>query len=548
MITHHCPRRLSRIPTLLVTLGMAGLAACGGDGGGGTTVAAGPDGNILRLAYDREIDVLNAFTSQNLVDIQFSMVEGLVTTNDENTYIPVLAETIPTEENGLVAVNDDGTVTMTWPLQQGVRWHDGEAFTSEDVCFTWRFVTAPGSQVYNRHEYLGIVDCAMPDEHTVVFTWDGLYGYYAGLFEAMLPEHVLGGMSTEEVVSYTPYNRGDELVGTGPFRFAEWRAGEYIRVVRNEDYWRGQEFPAIDEIVWSFVPDNNTRFNAMKAGQHHWARILPTQVGEAQTVDGYDVNLVSSNSFMHVDLSLNTENARALFADRAVREAMFMAVDREAITEQLLEGTVVLSNSPINHTSPYHNPETPGVDFDPEAARLMLDEAGWQPGPDGVRVKDGRRFAFTMLNRAGATDRIAVAQVIQAQLGDIGISVEFETLESAAWTQRWRSGQWEAVVSAWFLPADPSVTGLYACDGSNNMTGMCDPELDEIMEESDGYLDFERRKDALDRVQVMLAEAHRSLPLYFNVVPEMLSDRVVGYQGSGTNFGSFWNLWSWRLE
>ena len=68
------------------------------------------------------------------------------------------------------------------------------------------------------------------------------------------------------------------------------------------------------------------------------------------------------------------------------------------------------------------------------------------------------------------------------------------------------------------------------------------------MEESDRYLDFERRKEALDRVQVMLAEAHRSLPLYFNVVPEMVSDRIVGYQGSGTNFGSFWNLWSWRLE
>lgn len=153
-----------------------------------------------------------------------------------------------------------------------------------------------------------------------------------------------------------------------------------------------------------------------------------------------------------------------------------------------------------------------------------------------------------MINRAGATDRIAVAQVVQAQLRDVGIDVRFETLESAAWTQRWRSGDWEAVISAWFLPADPSVTGLYACDGSNNMTGMCSASLDSLMAASDRLLDPDARKAALDRVQAMLAEEHRSLPLYFNVVPELVSRRIQGHRGSGTNFGSFWNLWAWTLE
>ncbi len=82
--------------------------------------------SILRVAYEREIDVLNAYTSQMLVDIHFSMVEGLVTTDENNSYIPVLAREIPTVENGLVIENPDGTVEMTWRLQEGVRWHDGE--------------------------------------------------------------------------------------------------------------------------------------------------------------------------------------------------------------------------------------------------------------------------------------------------------------------------------------------------------------------------------------------------------------------------------------
>lgn len=528
---------------LVAALGVA-VAACGGDQSG----VASDGRTILRVAYDREIDVLNPLTSQNLVDIQFSMMEGLVTTDEHNRYIPVLAREIPTEDNGLVVRNPDGTLDMTWRLQEGVRWHDGEPFTSADVCFTWRFVSSVGSQVYNRDQYLKILDCSAPDDLTVVFRWDGVYGYYDGLFEAVLPEHVLGGMTTAEVVNFEPFNRGSRFVGTGPFRFAEWRSGEYIRVIRNDDYWRGPDYPRIDEIVWSFVPDANTRLNAMKAGRHHYGQLLPTQVAEVSGLPGYEVHLVSSNSFMHLDLSLRLERGRVLFRDRDVRRALFMAIDRQAIADQLFQGSVRLADSPINPTSPYHNDRVPQPVHDPTEAARVLDAAGWLPGPDGIRVKDGVRFSFTMVNRAGSTDRLAVAQVIQAHLKQVGVEVTFETLESAAWTQRWRSGQWEAIVSAWFLPADPSITGLYACDGPNNMTGFCDPALDEVMEASDRGLDFDDRKPLLDRAQVMVAEDVRSLPLYYNVIPQMVSTRIGNFRPSGTNFGSFWNLWEWTLE
>ena len=539
---------LGAASTALIVL----LAGCGGaEGAGGT--AGGPDPStdggrkILRVAYDREIDVLNPLTSQNLVDIQFSMMEGLVTTDEHNRYVPVLAKEIPTEENGLIVRNGDGTLDMTWRLHENVRWHDGEPFTSADVCFTWRFVTDAGSQVYNRDQYLGITECSTPDEHTVVFRWNGVYGYYSGLFEALLPEHILGDMTPEEIVNHEPFNRGSTFVGTGPFRFAEWRAGEYIRVVKNDAYWRGPGYPRIDEIVWAFVPDATTRLNAMLAGQHHYGQILPTQVAEARGAPGYDIHLVSSNSVMHLDLSVNTPRSRALFGDPAVRRALLQAIDRQAIADQLLEGTVSLADSPINPTSPYHARDIPHPPYDPAAAMRALDALGWRRGPDGIRVKDGQRFSFTLMNRAGSTDRIAVAQVIQAQLKAVGIEVGFETLESATWTQRWRNGQWEGLVSAWFLPADPSVTGLYACGGPNNMTGLCDPALDEIMEASDRSLDFAHRKPLLDQVQARLAETARFLPLYYNVIPQVVSRRIGHFRPSGTNFGSFWNLWEWTL-
>lgn len=512
------------------------------------TPAPDPNPRILRVAYEREIDVLNAFTSQNLADIMFSMVEGLVTTDDTGNYVPVLAKQIPTISNGGIVRSEAGTTDMTWQLQENVRWHDGEPFTSEDVCFTWRFVTSTGSQTYNRDQYLGIVDCMMPDEHTVVFRWNGDYAYYAGLFEAILPEHILGGMTTDEVVNYTPYNRGERTIGTGPFRFAEWRSGEYIRVVRNDDYWRGPEYPRIDGIVWTFVPDANTRLNTMKAGRHDWARILSTQLEEVRNLPEYTPHLISSNAFMHFDLAVNAERGRTLFADPDVRRALFHAIDRDAIATQLMRGAVRVANTPINPRNPYHNPDVTASAYDPDRARRMLDDAGWTVGPDGVRTNDGVRFAFEMINRAGAADRIAIAQVIQAQLREIGVEVSFLTLESAAWTQRWRNGQWDALVSAWFLPADPSITGLYRCGGPNNMTGHCDPQLDEVMTASDRALSFDERKPLLDAAQARLADAAFMLPLYYDVVPELVSDRVGNYRGSGTNFGSFWNLWEWTLE
>ena len=131
---------------------------------------------------------------------------------------------------------------------------------------------------------------------------------------------------------------------------------------------------------------------------------------------------------------------------------------------------------------------------------------------------------------------------------EIGIDVQFETLEAAAWTNQWRSGEWEAIVSGWFLPSDPSITAIYGCEGGNNLTGFCDPALDEMMKASDKNLDFAKRKPLLDQAQALLAENAFTLPIYAQVTPYYVDNDVTGFKGSGTNFGSFWNVYEWGLE
>ncbi len=507
-----------------------------------TAAPAAAGGKTLRIAYTAEIDTLNAFTSQFLTDIELTMVEGLIVSNDKNEYIPVLATQIPTVENGGIKNLPDGKIEMTWPLQQGVKWHDGTEFTADDVVFTWQFVVGENSEVYNRDQYLPIIACEAVDKYTVKMTWDKPYAAYNGLFEAVLPKHVLEG---KDVVTFDGYNRSP--LGTGPFKFVEWKSGEYVRVQRNPDYWRGTQYPNIDEIVFTFFADDNTRLNALKAGEQDWGQITPVQVKEAEGLAGYKIELVNQNSWQHFDTSVVTERGKKLFGDKSVRQAMAFAIDRQAISDGVMEGTVKLADSVIAPNSPFYNADVPKYPYDVEKAKQLLDAAGWVVGADGIREKDGEKFSFTMMLRAGNTVRTAIAQVIQANLKDVGIEVKFDTQEAAAWSQIWRTGEWEAVVGGWILPADPSVTNLYGCESSNNMTGHCDEELDKLMQASDQEFTVEKRKPLLLEVQTKLLDDMFSLPIYYNVTPIVTSEKLGNFKPSGTNLGSFWNVYEWTL-
>lgn len=509
-----------------------------------TQAAAVPKGGIIRIGYGAEVDNLNAFTSQFLTDIELTMVEGLIVSNDKNEYIPVLAKQVPTVENGLVKTRADGKVEMTWPLQQGVKWHDNvHEFTADDVCFTWKYVVSEGSEVYNRNSYLPISDCRVQDKYTAVMVWDKPSAIYNGLFEAILPKYMLEG---QNIVKYDAYNRSP--VGTGPFIFVEWKAGEYVRVKRNPNYWRGTQYPYADEIVFRFIPDINTRLNAVKAGEVDFAQLVPTQVKEAKDLSNYTLILVQQNSWQHFDMSIKTERGAKIFNDKAVRQALFMSIDRKTIVDGVLEGTVAIADTVAPTSSPYYNPNVKKYAYDPTAAKKLLDDAGWKVGADGIREKGGEKLSLTaLLSSADAIGKL-YWQVIQQNFKAVGIDLKIDTREAAARTTAWRSGQWEIQISRWVLPADPSVTGLYSCKGSNNMTGFCDPAADEAMIASDQELDPAKRKAQLLKAQELLAEDAFSFPIYYNVNPIVISKKLGNFKASGTNLGSFWNVYEWSLS
>ncbi len=543
--------RLALVATLLFSCTFGTLFAAGQKES--TSVQTTNDGKkILYVAYDRELDLLNPFTSQMLCDPEYNVTEGLIFTNDKNEFIPVLAKEIPTFDNGGIVENADGTYDMTWHLREGVNWSDGVEFTADDVKFTLDFIhNTP--DVYNQSEYNHIIDATVVDKYTITFTWDDLYTYYAGLFEAMLPKHILGHLSWAEIASYEPYNRGSEFIGTGPFMFAEWKSGEYIRLVKNPNYWRGDQYPNIDEMVFQFIPDQTARYNAMKSGRYQIGQIEATQVADFN-VKGMHVEMIPSNVFYYIDLNVTADTGRPdLFGDVRVRKALYEAIDRQAIVDQLLEGTVQLANSPIPPSSAYHNSNIVAPTYNPEDAKKLLAEAGWtDTNGDGILDKDGVKFSFTFMNRSGRTDRISIAQVVQAQLKQIGIEVTMKEFEAAAWSERWRNSEWDAIVGGWFMSSDISLTNYYHTrdgkNGSNNFTGMSNPELDALMVAADKNLNYAERKPLLDKAQQIIADDVVSIYLYYRDSPWVVADNLENFHGSGTNLGNWWNSYEWDLK
>ncbi len=499
---------------------------------------------VLRIAYGQENDTLNSFTSQMTGEVTLPMIEGLVISNNENTYIPVLAKEIPTYENGGVVDREDGKIDMTWNLRQGVKWHDGVEFTADDVCFTWQWLISDGAtMVYNQGDYKHISDCKVVDPYTVVFTWDVPFAPYATLFDALLPKHLLEG---KDIATYDAYNSSP--TGTGAFKFAEWKAGQYIRLVKNDDYWRGSDYPMVDEIIYYFIPDPNTRLNGIKAGEYDFAELGPDMAPQAAGIDGYRTEVVERNIWVHFGFSTQSEVGAKLFSDKAVRQALFYAIDRESIVNDLMEGTVTLANTPLTPSSPYHNADVTAYNYNLEKAAQMLDDAGWKVGSDGIREKDGTRFSFTILANSGRPERVKIAEVFQAFFKQVGVEMNIKTVEAKAYIEQWVSGDWDATIGGWILPADPSFTGIYSCNGSNNMTGLCSEELDAVMEKADQTLDFADRKPLIDEAQAMLADEAFDLPIYYQASPFVMRENFAGFKGSGTNIGSFWNTYEWDLQ
>jgi len=520
------------------------LAACSSEGGRAGTGA--PSNDLLIVAYDREPDTLNRFSTHILEDVQTCVVEGLVTTDERMQVIPLLATEIPTPENGGVVMRPDGGMDVTWKLRPGVKWHDGVPFTSADVKFTVDAINSPDYNPESTDGFDRITSVETPDPLTAVVHYKEPYAPYEIQFiRGTLPKHVLEG---KDIDGATEYNRNP--LGTGPYRVAEWKTGEYILLEKVPDYWRGAEYPKIARVLFKFIPNTTTRINQLKSGEAHVAALVPwDKYRELTTVPGLTIHQIMGNSYEHI--TLNQQRVPA-FRDVRVRRALIHAIDRELLARTVLDGLAPVIHGAIQPLSWAFTDSVMKYPYDTTRARALLEEAGWRDGDgDGVRERAGTPLRFTLITQAGFAIRESISQAVQRQWRDVGVDMKIQLVDGTSISSLWFDGKFDAMLHWWHMPSDPEITLFFASDRTpprgRNINYIADDSLDRLMYASDRTVAQGPRRALLVAAQQRLAELAPEIPLYnvtrLDVVPSTLRN----FKGNPTNTGIFWNVWEWEV-
>ncbi len=524
---------------------LAGCGAASDDIKPAAASATAASNALLTIGYDREPDTMNRYATHILEDIQSCVVEGLVTNDEQMRVIPVLASEIPTVSNGGVVMLADGGMDVTWKLRPGVKWHDGVPHSSADVKFTVDAMLKGDWKPESTDGFDRISSVDTPDSLTAVVHYKEVYAPYQMQFaRGTLPKHVLEG---RDINTANDYNRSP--LGTGPYRIAEWKTGEHVLLEKVKDYWRGPGFPRIERILFRFIPNTNTRINQLKSGEVQMVALVPwDKVRELRGLSALRINRVVGNGYEHVTLN---EKRFAPFRDLKVRQALAHAIDRQQIVSTMLDSLVEIVNGPIQPLSWAYEPNVRTYPFDPAKARALLSEAGWTPGSDGTRTRNGQSLSFTLITQAGFAIRENIAQVLQQQFKDVGVQMNIQLIDGTSISSVWFAGDFDAMLHWWQTGADPELTLFFASDrtppAGRNINYFADDTLTRLLYASDRTADQTKRGELLREAQVRIAELVPELVLYNTAKIDVVPANLRNFKGNPTNAGPFWNVHEWEF-
>lgn len=503
-------------------------------------------GGTLTVGLGYDIDTLNVYSTGFLGDVQAAVVEGLVAPNQRAQYVPVLATQVPTTKNGGIKLSPDGKrMTVTYKLRPGVKWGDGQPFTSADVKFTWEAVKNPKFIAESKDGTEDIESISTPDPLTVVVNYKRVAPDFAStLFTfGILPRHALEGKD----LNTDSYN--ERPLGTGPFRVKEFRRGQYVVLERNPYYWRkdakGVQLPYLDGMIFKIIPDSNTLVTQLRSGEVQLAYSVPySQVRQLDGVPG--LKIVKNNTLSWQHLDFNMKNVPA-FKDAAVRQAFAYAINKAAISKAL-GGYPTPVNTVVVPVFSYSNRNVPRYDYNPARARQLLDAAGWKPGADGIRTKNGQRLSFKIMAQAGrATDEDA-EQVIIASLKGVGIELQPDNKSGVAFRDARYKGNYDLFYGGWITSADPTYSVFFGSKGVNNGQGYSNPKVDALLARAESTLDPDARAAALRAFQVELMRDLPSIPITSNPSMIAVTEKLGGFVPNPTNMTNFVNTSGWYLK
>jgi peptide/nickel transport system substrate-binding protein len=530
-------------PAVLAVTGVL-LAACGGtDGVSGEaapSASASPTrGGTLVAAIDSDPGTLNpAITTSGGVHTASELLfNGLVEVTPELEPVPELADSWEVLEDGAL---------YRFDLRDGVRWHDGEPFTSADVKFTFEQMLLPLHSRTKASVGAALDSIETPDADTVEFRFREPYApllLQLDVTEApILPRHVYEGSDVQK----NPANTAP--VGTGPFVLESYTPDSELRFSRNESYFK-EGLPYLDEVVMRIIPDRGNQVVALEAGEVDWLFGAPgPEVARLQETGDYGfietpINPGGSNCIMTVSFNLE----RPMFQDVRLRRALYSAIDREQFVERVLFGQGEVARAPISSGIPFaHAADLEGMpEFDRAEAERLLDEAGWVQEGGGTRtargvdgVPDGTplAFRFTHFPTFGQ-----YAQLLSAQLGEVGADVELVALEPAVFADTvFKARDFDTNIISYCNGLDPEIGVKRMYTTANigpvpfsNAAAYRNSTVDRLFDQARTTVDPAERTEVYRTLQEQLVEDLPYLWVVETVAMRVHDARCTGFTPSG---------------
>ena len=551
------------------------------------TVPTRGQGGTLTLLYFQAPTMVNPHLSPGTKDLSASRItyEPLASFDKDSQLIPFLAAEAPSLENGQVAT--DGTA-VTWKLRQDIKWADGKPFTADDVLFTYQYIMNPEVKSSSAGSYSEVESVEVLDQYTVKVNFKqptaAWYAPFVGPFGMIIPQHIFEAYNG---ANFADASENLQAIGTGPYFVSEYRKEDVLIIGGNavstvkiiyeiNPYYHEPSKPFFSKVELQGGGDINLAGQASKEGavDFAWNLALPEDtLADIESGDKVRVIAPPSSFVERIMINFTDPNKETsdgersslkfphpFLADLQVRQAISMAIDREAIALPYGRGGKLTTNilaEPSFYASPANT-----FEYNPQKAAQLLDEAGWvDSNNDGVREKDGVELRLVFQTSIQPLRQAAQEQV-KKDLESIGFAVELKQVDASIFlgppkdttdTRRQFYTDFEEFAFSNKSPDPTAYMAGWVCDQAAqkendwslpNWSRYCNPEFDVLFHQAAAELDPEKRAELFVKMNELLIEDVAVIPLVNTTQPMAISVDLKGYDSTPWDV-EVWTIANW---
>ncbi len=534
----------------------------------------------LKVGISQEFENFNPLIASMMATtyMQRMVNRTLVVIDADGKWVPQLAKSIPTLENGGAKIVDKGgkkTLTAVWEILDTAVWGDGNPVICDDFAFAVKVASSPNVGVGEKEVYTQIqkMDIDPKNPKKCTFTYDKVKWdfYQLGTFYP-LPKHLEEpvfkkfGSQKEGYEKNSTYSKEPTNVGlyNGPYVLSEIQLGDHVTFTPNAKFYG--EATKIQKIIVKLIPNTGTLEANLRSGTIDLISVLGLALDQALAFDkkvkeeklGYSVLFQPSAVYEHIDLNLDNPALK----DVRVRKALHFAINKEDLVNALFEGKQQPAVHNVTPKDPWFTDDATKIvtyKYSKREADRLLDEAGWKMGADGIRAKDGKKLSFTLMTTAGNKTRELVQVYLQNQWKQVGIEVNSKNEPARVFfgeTTKKR-GFDSMALFAWVSSPEASPKSTFSSKNiptakngwsGQNYMGWKNTKVDSLLESLDTEFKPEKRVSIMHEVLKAYTEDVPVLPLYYRSDVAVIPAQMKGYKLTGHQFPETNEVEKWTVE